>query len=105
MDILKGKYYRSVDYVSRYPSFPYYYNSEDDKYVYGLTSHLLKNTPYATVEIKQGDTLDSLANRYYGRPDLYWVIGEYNDIMDVFEPLYGKYKTLNIPSLGSIKFK
>lgn len=104
MDITKGKYYKSYDYISRYQPFYYSYNIEDDKYVYSLTSQLSKDVSYAKVSIKQGDTLESLSNKYYGRPDYYWVIADFNSIQDPFEKLFGKYKTLNIPSLGNITY-
>ena len=34
MDILTNKSYRSYDYFCRYSSFPYYFNTEDNKYVF-----------------------------------------------------------------------
>lgn len=105
MDSLKQKSYRTYDYISRYQPFPYAYNENDRKYIYFITSQLKKNISYAEVKIKQNDTLDSLANYHYGRPDLYWVIADFNDIQDPFIELYGNYKSLKIPTLGSISFK
>lgn len=105
MESLKQKSYRTYDYISRYQPFPYYYNEVDKKYIYGLTSQLKKNINYAKVKITQFDTLDSLAEKYYGRPDLYWVIADFNDIVDPFIQLFGNYESLNIPTLGSISFK
>ena len=44
MDILSEKNYKSsYSYTSRYAPLPFYYNKEDDKYVYGLTSQLKQN--------------------------------------------------------------
>lgn len=105
MENLKQKTYKTYDYISRYQPFPYYYNEEDKKYIYGITSQLKKNITYVLVNIKQFDTLDSLAEKYYGRPDYYWVIADYNDIQDPFIQLWGNYKTLKIPTLGSISWK
>ena len=105
MDCLKQKTDKTYDYISRYQPFPYYYNENDKKYVYGLTSQLNKDISYSIVEIKQKDSLDSLAEKYYGRPDYYWVIADFNDIIDPFVELFGNYKTLKIPTLGSINWK
>lgn len=104
MDVLKDKQYKSYIYISRYTPFPYYYNTQDDKYVYGLTKQLDKDVPYVLHSVVQSDTLDSLSLKYYGRPDLYWIIASYNDITDAFITLYPKYTTIKVPSLSSIKY-
>ena len=49
--------------------------------------------------IKDTDTLDSLALKYYGRPDLFWVIADFNRIQDPYINLYENYNFLNIPLL------
>ena len=36
MDVLVNKSKRFYDYTSRYATFPYYYHTEDKKYVYLL---------------------------------------------------------------------
>ena len=105
MDVLKDREVKSYEYISRYSSFPFYYNSEDDKYIYGLTSQLNEDTPFVAHSVVQGDTLDKLANYYYGRPDLYWIIADFNRIQDSFVELFGNYKTLKIPSLSSISYR
>lgn len=105
MDILKDKSYKSSDTLSRFTSFPYYYNTEDDKYEYGLMSQLSKDTAYVLHEVTANDTLESLALKYYGRPDYYWVIAMFNDVNDSFCKLYNKYTTLKIPSVSNIKFE
>ena len=45
-EILTQKTYKEYDYVSRYSVFPYYYNRLDEKYIYGITAQLNKNTNY-----------------------------------------------------------
>ena len=105
MDILKDKQTKSYDYISRYTTFPFYYNTLDDKYIYGVISLLNENTPYVTHYVTQTDTLDTLAFRYYGRPDYYWIIGYFNNILDPFVKLDKKYSTLKIPSLSKIQYK
>lgn len=105
MDILKDKSYKSSDTLSRFTSFPYYYNSVDGKYEYGIMSQLSKGTSYVLHAVADGDTLESLALKYYGRPDYYWVIALFNDVSDSFCKLYNKYTTLKIPSVSNIKFE
>jgi len=106
MDNLKNKAYRTYNYISRYASFPYYYNELDDKYVYGITSQLNDDgIAYVAHRIIQEDTLDSLSLKYYGRPDLYWVIADFNRIQDPLEELFGKYDSLKIPNISNIEFE
>lgn len=105
MDCLKDKNYKSYQYISRYTNFPYYYNTLDNKYVYGITSQLNKDVEYVLHKITQRDTLDSLSWKYYGRPDLYWIIADFNSIQDPFKELFNNYITLKIPSLGNIAYK
>lgn len=105
MNILKDKTYKEYNYLSRYISFPYYYNIKDQKYIYGLSKQFDTDTSYVAHKVKQKDTLDSLSNYYYNRPDLYWVIAKYNNINDCFINLYENFKIIKIPSLSSIKYK
>ena len=46
MDALKDKQKVSYGYNSRYASFYTSYNINDDKFVYGLTSRLNRDTAY-----------------------------------------------------------
>lgn len=105
MDILKEKQTINKDYFSRYNTFYAYYNTEDNKYMYGLTSQLDQNTNYIVHKVKENDNLDYLSNLYYGRPDYFWVIADFNQIQDVFINLYQNFKTIKVPALGSIQFK
>lgn len=105
MECLTQKSYKSYDYISRYQPFPYYYHTLDKKYIYGITAQLNRSNTYVEVNVSQFDTLDSLANYYYGRPDYYWVIADFNSIQDPFIQLWGNYKTIKIPTLGNISFK
>lgn len=104
MDNLKNKSYKEYDYVSRYTSFPYYYNTLDDKYVYGITSTIDHSIEYVEHKVTSADTLDNLALAYYGRPDYYWIIADFNDIVDPFIELSSQFKTIKIPSFSSVKF-
>ena len=104
MDVLKDRQYRTYDYVSRYASFPTFYNTMDGKYVYGITNQLDTNVAYTEVKVIQGDTLESLSEEYYGRPDYYWIIADFNRITDPFRELFGWKETLRLPNVGSISF-
>lgn len=105
MDVLTNKSYRSYDYTSRYATFPYYYHSIDKKYTYGITGQLSNSTEYTLHTVTDTDTLDSLAQKYYGRPDLYWIIADYNRIQDSYINLFETYNSICIPSLSSVKFE
>lgn len=105
MDILKDKQTKSYPNISRYAVLNYYYNTVDNKFIYEVWRHLGKDINYVVHEITPEDTLDTLALFYYGRPDLYWCIADFNDIIDPYIGLFGKYKTLNIPTLSDIYFK
>lgn len=102
MDELTNKQTRSYDHVSRYASFPFYYNLHDGKYVYGVTGQLSQDVEYVAHQTAQGDTLDSLSLKYYGRPDLYWVIADFNRIQD---PLKELPSVVNVPTLSNISFE
>lgn len=104
MDILTDKQYKTYDYTSRYSSVPIYFNEEDGKYIYGITSNLVTSTTYTLHKLSDYDTLDSLSLHYYGRPDLYWVIADFNRIRDPFARLKDRYISIKIPSLSNISF-
>lgn len=105
MEILKDKSYKTYLALSRYAPFPYYYNSEDDKFVYGLTKHVDENISYSLHTVEESDSLDSLALFYYGRPDYYWVIADFNRIRDPFIHLKDEFKEIKIPTLTNVAFE
>ena len=106
MNVLIDKsYITDYQYTSRYSGFPIYYNTLDNKHIYGITSHLKQDASYAIHTVQDYDTLDSIALKYYGRPDLYWVIADFNRIKDRFIKLYDNYTTLNIPNISEIGFE
>ena len=104
MDVLKNKSYKDFDYTCRYSGVPFYYHSLDEKYFFGLSSNLSKDTEYVLHEVKDTDNLDSLALKYYSNPTYFWVIALFNDINDVFIKLSDYYKVLRIPNIADIKF-
>lgn len=104
MDVLKNKSYGQFDYTCRYSAVPYYFHTEDDKYIYGIGSNLYKNTAYSIHNVSPTDTLDYLALKYYNNPTFYWIIAYFNDIQDVFINIGENYQTLKIPHISSISF-
>lgn len=104
MNIATNKSYKKYDYISRYEAFPYYYNTEDERYFYGLTSWLNNNVGYALYTVQPGDTYDSIAFDYYGSSTFYWVVCDFNRILDPFiEPVVGTQ--LKLPALNGLSFE
>lgn len=99
----KEKLYKQYGYVSRYESFPYYYSEQDNRYYYGLTSNLNTNIGYVLYTVKDGDSWDSISLDYYGSPIYYWIICDFNGILDALEqPIVGT--AIKIPAINSISF-
>ena len=104
MDTLKNKQYNNFDYISRYTGVPYYYDTLQDKQVFGIGSNLKKDTAYVSHKVTKEDTLDSLALEYYNNPTFWWAIAYFNDIQDAFIQLSDYYSILKIPTITSIDF-
>lgn len=104
MEILKDKTYKDYSYLSRYTSFPYYYNKLDEKYMQGLTAWLSQDSTYMLHEVLENETLDSIALDSYGNSTYFWVIADFNRIRDPFEKLEVGTK-LKLPTLADIKFE
>lgn len=103
MQVLIDKSFKDYDYFSRYTPFPYYYNTLDDKYVYGITSKLTRDIPSQAYKVRKGDTFDSIALYFYNNPTLWWVITDFNRINDALSvPKEGS--VLNIPTLSEVSF-
>lgn len=105
MDVLKDKATIQRDYISRYENFSYYYHTIDKKYIQGITAQLDASSPHVVVKLDQSMTLDSLANKYYGRPDYWWIIADFNRIQDPFISLIPRFTEIKIPSIADISYK
>lgn len=98
------KQYRDYDRLSRYSSFPVYYNVDDNRYFYGLTAQLQQaNTSYVSHKVKEGDTLDSIALYYYNNSLYYWIIADFNHVRDPYVALVPG-TLLKIPTFNNIRF-
>lgn len=104
MDKLIDKSYKTYDRLSRYSSFPYYYNTQDDKYVYGTVSYLDSTTPYQLYVVAKNDTYDSIALAFYNNPTYFWIICSFNRIQDPFTPPVVGTR-LYIPVISGIEFE
>ena len=103
MEVLTNKFYKSYDYISRYSAYPSYYHTLDDKYITGTASYLNDKTIYTEYIVKNNDSYDSIALKYYNNPTFYWIICSFNRIADPFErPKAGT--SLKIPSISNIEF-
>ena len=104
MSKIINKTYKNYNRVSRYSVFPYYYNTLDDKYMYGLTTHLkTDNINFVNHYVQQEDTLDTLALYYYNNPTYFWIIADFNKIQDPYEKLE-ICRILRIPTFSNIEF-
>lgn len=104
MSILIDKQYKDYYYTSRYSAFPFYFNTNDNKYIYGTTSQLSQGLSYRLYKVKQNDTLDTLALDFYNNPTLYWVIADFNHIQDPYIKLEVGTE-IKIPTLSEIVFE
>lgn len=104
MPVLSKKQYKNYDTLSRYQSFPYYYNNLDNKYIYGVTSWLDNTTAYVLHTVnKQQESYDYLAYLYYGDPTKWWIICDYNRERDPLRILEVD-EEIKIPSVSEIRF-
>ena len=104
MEVLTTKAYKQYDRVSRYSVFPYYYNRKDKKYICGITSHLkTDDVNFVRHKVIEGDTLDTLALYYYNCPTYFWIIADFNNIIDPFEDLK-LGQILKIPTFSNVEF-
>lgn len=104
MDILTNKKFQPYDYNSRYSTTPYFFNTVDQREIYGIGQRISQDLPYTLHTIGPRQTLDSLALRYYGNPTFWWVIAYFNNIQDALAPIINTYATLKIPTISKVTF-
>lgn len=104
MNTLKNKTYATFDYLSRYTNIPYYFDTLQNREIYGIGTGLKTSTEYVTHKVRSNDTLDALSLKYYNNPTFWWIIAYFNNIQDPFKPIKNKYITLKIPNISSIEF-
>lgn len=100
--VVRDKERKTYTYLSRYAQNDTVYNDLDKKRYYETAKRVSKNiTTFNTHIIKQGDSLDSIALKYYNNPLLWWIIADINNIQDSMNITAGK--DLIIPDLNQIK--
>ena len=100
MDILTNKSVKTSKYYSRYNGINTYYNTLDGKYQLALKAWLKEGFNFTKYVVKDGETYDYIALKFYNNPTYYWLICDANRIIDPMkEPKPGDI--LLIPSLGS----
>lgn len=100
MDILTNKTAKTSPYYSRYNGLYYYYNKRDKKNQMATSRWLSQNNTYSTYTVQEGDTYDSIALWFYNNPTYYWIICDFNRILDPLKkPEVGD--VLYIPTMGS----
>lgn len=104
MDILKDKQYKDYNTLSRYANDPFYYNTLDKKYEYSTTHNLSTNTEYRIHTVQPRETYDSIALKYYNNPTYFWIICDFNRIINPFEhPKIGSH--IKVPNLSRLEFE
>ena len=104
MDTLRNKQFETYNYTSRYTTVPFYYDTLENREVYGIGANMLKNVSFTSHNVRQTDTLHNLALKYYNNPTYWWVIAYFNDIQDAFRPLWEYMDIIQIPAISSIEF-
>lgn len=100
MEILQDRTAKSSEYYSRYNGTFYYYNTLDNKYQHETTKWLSHDNKVTKYVVKKDDTYDSIALYFYNNPTYYWIICDFNRILDPIEaPTPGTL--LYIPILGA----
>lgn len=104
MDTLKNKRFLTYGYLSRYNGAPVFYDTLNNKDCMGIIKDMSPDTVSFSHPVKETDTLDALALKYYNNPTYWWVIAMFNNIQDAFIDLYGNYTVLQIPNLATVGF-
>lgn len=102
--MLINKQRKTYLYYSRYQNTDYYYDTEYDKYFMGNTQWLDDSTPYIEYIVRDGDTYDSIALEAYNNPTYWWVITDFNRIIDPFSKPTKNTK-LKLPIFSNLKFE
>lgn len=100
MDILTNKTAKTSEYFSRYNGLSYFYNKLDNKEQLENTKWLSHEMDYSVYQVKDGDTYDSIALLHYNNPTYYWIICDFNRILDPLKrPEPGRL--LYLPIIGT----
>ena len=103
MSVIRDSALKNYNHLSRYSTIPTYYNPVDRARYHGTALQLSRNfTSFWTYVVKIGDTLDSIALRYYNTPLYWWIIADVNAMQDSLELKEGQI--LSIPDINEVVF-
>lgn len=106
MDTLKNKRYLQYGYLCRLTGTAIYYDTLKEREITGIGLDLQPDIPHFTHIVKERETLDFLALKYYNNPTYWWIIAMFNNIQDAFiDDLKAKYPILQIPNIGAVTFQ
>lgn len=100
-DTYKGL--KSYSYLSRYSSVPVMGDTTAGKQYHGTVKWIDEEASYTIYRCGINDTLERIALNLYGNPQYWWVIADFNRIVDPFAKLK-EGQELKIVSLNDITF-
>jgi len=103
-DVLTQKSYIQYNKLSRYNNLPTYFHTEDLKYFYGTGTQLSQNTIFSYYITERNDNWDTLALKFYADPAKYWILCDFNRILDPYKKIPIGTKIM-IPALSNIEFE
>ena len=103
-DVLLNETIKEYSRFSRYQNTPCFFNTSSQKYQCGASNWLSNDTTYSIHYVDRNDTLDSIALYYYNNPTYYWIIADFNRIVDPFVELI-EGQQLKIPVFSNIVFE
>jgi hypothetical protein len=94
--------FKEYPHLSRYATVRVFRDREGQLF-HGSVMWTRDDLPFTLYEVKQGDTIEKIANEQFGNPTYSWIIADANRIVDPFLPLeIGRQ--LKIISLNSLEF-
>lgn len=103
-DKLINETYKEYSKLSRYQTTPCFFNTSSRFNQCGASNWLKNDTTYSIHFAKQNDTLDSISLYYYNNPTYYWIIADFNRIVDPFTKLQ-EGQQLKIPVFSNVDFE
>ena len=103
-DKLIDETYKEYDRFSRYQTTPCFYNTSTQQNQCGVSNWLKNDTTYSLHFVKKDETIDMIALYYYNNPTYYWIIADFNRIVDPFVQLE-EGQQLKIPVFSNVVFE
>lgn len=94
---------KSYSYMSRYSSVPVMGDSANGKQYHGTVKWINPELSYNIYKCGVHDTLEKIALNLYGNPQYWWIIADFNRIIDPFAELE-EGRELKIISMSDVEF-